>query len=395
MLYTMNVLRHLIHSDTFIPMAERLHIFMDPQEPVKQEPVKQEPVTQEPVKQSDLVPQIIIVDGKKPKEKEDEDDDMETIDADSIDEDNTVDFSMFEDEKKPVIDDFPKEFTQEVDPNEFNFIEPTELLPIQEKVLKSLNEQIEKTSTIAYNNMINSKTYTADELNKFKDYLNKSVNLIIHVNLDLRMTHLCQDLYYRSQFETGTSGGTLSRSQRHAWESSLFAKMYDTCTDFERVKYGCLNFLCSPNGISSASQYGQSYLVLKKDFRDRVTFTYGDSGNGWTPDHLSTFKHPYVAISKMSSQLITSMKKIINGEIKYEDYYDRNYIEAQIHSSIQLNSDVECLCVSVQHKSEPQIVQLLEIFKTNYGCPYYWIDEMKATMDGKPIVPITLNKSKN
>ena len=75
--------------------------------------------------------------------------------------------------------------------------------------------------------------------------------------------HLNTDTHYRNQFETGTSGGSLSRTSRVDWENRLFNGMYDSSPDFDRVKYGVLNITNDPHGVQCCSQYGECYFVLK------------------------------------------------------------------------------------------------------------------------------------
>ena len=87
------------------------------------------------------------------------------------------------------------------------------------------------------------------------------------------------DEYYRSQFETGTSCGALDDKNqiRIGWETELFGGAYDEAKPFERCKYGALGVMNDYRGITSAYQYGDSYLVLK-DVRLRATFAATDSG---------------------------------------------------------------------------------------------------------------------
>jgi hypothetical protein len=43
----------------------------------------------------------------------------------------------------------------------------------------------------------------------------------------------------------------------------MFDKKYSKATDFERVKYGVINFTNDPKGVGACVGYGQSYFQLK------------------------------------------------------------------------------------------------------------------------------------
>eukprot|EP00435_Cladocopium_sp_Y103_P069091 s6_g32.t1 len=103
--------------------------------------------------------------------------------------------------------------------------------------------------------------------------------MCIHIHLDNVGRFLETDEFYRSQFETGTSCGALDDKNqiRKDWETDLFGGAYDDAKAFERCKYGALGVMNDYRGITSAYQYGDSYLVLK-DVRLRATFAATDSG---------------------------------------------------------------------------------------------------------------------
>lgn len=73
------------------------------------------------------------------------------------------------------------------------------------------------------------------------------------------------DEYYRNQFETKTSCGAIDdgNETRIGWERSLFGDTYEEAKPFDRCKYGALNVTNDYRGVTSAQQYGDSYLVLK------------------------------------------------------------------------------------------------------------------------------------
>lgn len=78
----------------------------------------------------------------------------------------------------------------------------------------------------------------------------------------------------------------------------MFDGKYDTSSDFDRVKYGVVNFTGDKNGVSVCKGYGNSYFLLKEQVRKRCTFTEMDSSN--TVSILGSFKYPNHVLLKFS-----------------------------------------------------------------------------------------------
>lgn len=117
------------------------------------------------------------------------------------------------------------------------------------------------------------------ELQAVLSWIQELAPVVIHVHLDTVGVFLEADEFYRSQFETKTSFGALDDGNniRKNWEAELFGDCYQHAKPFERCKYGALNVTNDFRGVVSASQYGDSYVVLK-DVRLRCTFASEDSG---------------------------------------------------------------------------------------------------------------------
>lgn len=77
----------------------------------------------------------------------------------------------------------------------------------------------------------------------------------------------------------------------------MFNNKYSKAKDFERVKYGVINFTNDPKGVSCAKNYGGSYLLLKPHVRPRCTMTDMDSSN--SSSHIGTFKYCYHVMENM------------------------------------------------------------------------------------------------
>lgn len=121
--------------------------------------------------------------------------------------------------------------------------------------------------------------YKGREVQAVLGWIQDLAPVVIHLHLD-KMGHFMEtDDFYRSQFETKSSGGAFddNNSARRRWEADLFGGAYDNCEPFERCKYGALNVMNDFRGVVTAKGYGDSYLVLK-DVRLRTTFASRDSG---------------------------------------------------------------------------------------------------------------------
>lgn len=89
---------------------------------------------------------------------------------------------------------------------------------------------------------------------------------------------LALDGTYRSQFETGTSGGGLTArpgGDRWEWESRLFGGVYDDAPATARPVYGALDHRRGPLG--GAPRFGSAHLRLREHVLDHTTFCFPDS----------------------------------------------------------------------------------------------------------------------
>ena len=80
----------------------------------------------------------------------------------------------------------------------------------------------------------------------------------------------------------------------------MFDKKYNKATDFQRVKYGVINFTNDPKGVAICAGYGKSYFLLKEHVRQRCTFTEKDSSSA--DSSIGTFKFCFKIVSKMNDK---------------------------------------------------------------------------------------------
>lgn len=155
---------------------------------------------------------------------------------------------------------------------------------------------------------------------------------------------------FKSQFETGTSGGSLSSTSRSHTEYGYFGFKNDP--KFEAEKRPIYGYMTNQQtgwtgeGYSpSVGHYGDTFCKIKDEkFKSSATFTVGDSLHRYdhqaaTPvgkPHFISFGQP------PDKDDINSIKKYINGERSSL----RGYIEVQYHDQLQL-SDIETVKCSL------------------------------------------------
>ena len=139
------------------------------------------------------------------------------------------------------------------------------------------------------------------------------------------------DTHYRNQFETSKSSGALSHSARTQWEDRMFDKKHHSASGFERVKYGTMNFVNDPKGVSCCAGYGQSYFLLKTHVRDRCTITDMDSSSSTAT--LGTFRFIFHLLMKLSDHELKSAFEGSKGK-EMQSHVIGSYKEIQIHGPV-------------------------------------------------------------
>lgn len=179
---------------------------------------------------------------------------------------------------------------------------------------------------------------------------------------------------YKNQFETKISNGSLTAyigGKRDVWENVLFDQIYaDNNIKFSnRPKYGALHLLGHSDGPSP--RFGSCYFLLKPTLTKFATFTYFDSH--LNPEEKGTINHFDSILSSALSECFERdyvlgehnirprelVRKIIDH--LNADYAqvtplkpNRNlnhYIEAQIHTEIDLRKDVDYLVADSSYRN--------------------------------------------
>jgi hypothetical protein len=133
---------------------------------------------------------------------------------------------------------------------------------------------------------------------------------------------------FKSQFETGTSGGYFEPNIRLEVEEENGVP-WETSKELRPI-YGFIKTGTSYD--NSSDQYGRVEYILKKSVRERTSFVIGDTIN----DQGDVVASPVDDPSILSIQSRYQLRRV------YDRNYDglRTYVEAQVHFGVKL-SDVE------------------------------------------------------
>ena len=123
----------------------------------------------------------------------------------------------------------------------------------------------------------------------------------------------------------------------------MFDKYYSKASDFERVKYGVINFTNDPKGVNCAKSYGPSYFLLKSHVRDRCTFTDKDSSSA--DASIATLKFGFKIISKMNDNELKAAFSASKA-LEMSSTVIVTYKQLQIHGPIEFRQDIERVYVN-------------------------------------------------
>jgi hypothetical protein len=167
----------------------------------------------------------------------------------------------------------------------------------------------------------------------------------VAVNLGERsLRQMLEDGRFKTQLETGTSGGTYQPEERLAKEQMWFGTPHDA-DPATRPIYGYLATSQSPKAL--VSTYGSIRVVLKDDVRSRTTAMVGDSMEHSLEGSPSLVDAPDWAAftpgsNDNSHRPIGKLERNYGGTAFNRD----TYIEAQIHGGVSLDDIAEVVLPS-------------------------------------------------
>ncbi|KAB1929621.1 DUF3626 domain-containing protein [Micromonospora sp. ALFpr18c] len=221
---------------------------------------------------------------------------------------------------------------------------------------------------------------------------------------------LAEDGVYRSQFVTGISNGKLMAypgGDRDRWEQLMFGGAYQRpgVTPAERPTYGGLNLLDHLDG--ACPRFGSCHLRLRPQVLTRATFCLGDSHLGpsvvGTADAFEAVLAGLLAgvaatgdcLGRTGTDVAFLARTVLNAPTTPPAVGRAldDYVEAQIHGTLDLAQDVEELVVDPSFAGTPTGATL-ELIARRYGFPLRWhpgftlaVDQVDAEFRG-PEIPV-------
>jgi len=218
---------------------------------------------------------------------------------------------------------------------------------------------------------------------------------------------LLEQGYYKSQFETKLSNGSVSAypgGARDVWERNMFGGAYQSngSTNRERPKYGALDVMLRPEGPSP--RFGSCYFLLSPDVSSRCSYTYLDSHQD--PKEKGTYEEfdlilaalmsdvfvcdfalgeRDLTVGKLLNQMLVNLGKLFENPANRIPSRNLNhYIEAQIHGDISLNDDVHILVADPSFQGT-HVGRLLEQICMKYSIDLYWHMGFALLVDEVPV----------
>lgn len=176
---------------------------------------------------------------------------------------------------------------------------------------------------------------------------------------------------FLNQFETKTSGGTLSKRDRMTASYRLFGNDATKMADSEFEKYGYLGSLdFAVDAKSSATrQYGRTIVHFDKDkLKDRVTYTvddslgnalYGEVVGGKIGDECSISGVPIFNADDLLEYFQESKWEDIDNADELAQLMGCRYWELQYHGKLTID-DVESICYTGRDNPTDEILKQLK-----------------------------------
>lgn len=209
--------------------------------------------------------------------------------------------------------------------------------------------------------------YVYKEISK---YIATRAPITVNINPHI-IKILIDDCIYRSTFEVNASKGASYLAVRTAWESQCFLGLYDGAINFDRCKYGALNYLNCPQGIPSARGYGRWHFTLNDALRKRCTLATGDTAGSRTLGVLDFCDH--VLIDLQPNEL-RALADVATERVKFTlpTVYCA-YREIQIHGELNCGRDIASLHVPRGEVGTADFV-IAEEFSHTYNIPIVLYD---------------------
>ncbi|VBB18936.1 protein of unknown function DUF3626 [Yasminevirus sp. GU-2018] len=219
---------------------------------------------------------------------------------------------------------------------------------------------------------------TEQDLTDTLEYI-KDLDAIIHFGGPTKTGWIRTENRVKNAYEVNRESSYLV--SRTDWENNLFNKICGDDTDdlsrSNRVKYGCLNMLSDPAGCISARSYGPSYMILRKELKNRITFVCGDSAG--KQQHMCTFDNCVQLLLYMDENLLKNVvalakfkqtKIVVDNVIKeINNHRNYSYIEIQVHGDVFISRDIERVVLDKNSMSKEEMHEVVSRLKHD-NIPY-------------------------
>jgi hypothetical protein len=177
------------------------------------------------------------------------------------------------------------------------------------------------------------------------------------------LIEIIDDGRFKTQYETGTTGGGLDISGRSNIE--LMGQNVDYGIDIsKRPVYGCLkqnvNGVINVDEYSGDAKYGDCVCVMKNSLRDRTTFCFGDSKDRRL--YSSPLSNPEFKSFLGYDNVIEDYKNITNEDFSSLFASGKiSYPEIQIHDGVKVDDiDYVIITSGKRKKANKELIKNLE-----------------------------------
>lgn len=175
----------------------------------------------------------------------------------------------------------------------------------------------------------------------------------VATNLDMgSLREVLRDRRFKTQFETGRSGGVFQPEERAFRESSWFGLPVDTPVE-QRPIYGYL--VTGGSGKKLVDTYGDAQVILRPEVRSRTTAMVGDSMENILAGRPAPVDDPdwHAFTPNPDMDAVSRLERNYDGPAFNRDAY----IEAQVHGGVTVD-DIAEVVLSVRPDEETR--RLLE-----------------------------------
>lgn len=206
--------------------------------------------------------------------------------------------------------------------------------------------------------------YTENDLNEVLNYIKHTCDVTINCPTQILTKNIINSAHFKNGYEVQRE--EIYLKVRTKWENNLFDSAYTESEFIERPKYGALNLLKLKGG--SVKEYGKSYLVLKQNVKNRITFVNGDSSLEMF--HICTFNDIVALLIHLPNEYIKNIIKVAKeNNVNITQHF--NYVECQIHGMLRLNMDFEKLYLNEIECDKEEIKNVKKFCNDNkieYNC---------------------------